>query len=251
MSKPLLIDNKHMHFNSIDILPIRRRQPEMMEEPGLDSGEHMQALRGLGRVNGVSRVSSIFWPPIACLARERGGAPVRMLDLASGGGDIPIAIACRAARAGLNLKIDGCDLRPQAVQYAQERANLRAADVSFFRLDALADPLPAGYDVVTCSLFLHHLDEENAIGLLRRMAAAAGRLVLVNDLVRSRRGYLLARVGCRLLTGSKVVHFDGPASVAAAFSPAEALALAEEAGLHGATLTKHWPQRFLLNWSRP
>jgi hypothetical protein len=80
------------------------------------------------------------------------------------------------------------------------------------------------------------------------MAAAAHRLVLVDDLVRNRRGYLLALAGCHILSSSPIVHFDGPTSVAAAFTPGEALSLAERAGLHGTSLTRHWPQRFLLTW---
>jgi hypothetical protein len=122
--------------------------------------------------------------------------------------------------------------------------------VRFFRLDALGDPLPADFDVLSCSLFLHHLAEDDAVGLLRRMAQAARRMVLVNDLIRSPLGYVLAWCGCRLLSRSPVVHFDGPASVAAAFTLGEARALADRAGLAGAVLTRHWPERFLLTWSR-
>ena len=112
----------------------------------------------------------------------------------------------------------------------------------------LSGDLPTGYDVVSCSLFLHHLEESDAILLLNRMATAARRLVLIDDLIRSRWGYLLALVGCHLLSGSHVVHVDGPTSVAAAFTPSEVLRLAERAGLQGATLTRHWPQRFFLTW---
>src|SRR5439155_9017041 len=97
-----------------------------------------------------------------------------------------------------------------------------------------------GYDVVMCSLFLHHLSDEQAPVLLRAMADAAGSLVLINDLRRSRLGYTLAWLGCRLLTRSPIVHVDGPRSVAAAFSPEEALRIAERAGLHGATISRHW-----------
>src|SRR5262249_6469171 len=95
-----------------------------------------------------------------------------------------------------------------------------------------------------------HLDETDAIALLGRMAAAARRLMLVDDLVRSRWGYLLALVGCRLLSGSRIVHVDGPRSVAAAFTPGEALSIAERAGLSQARLICHWPQRFLLSGAR-
>ncbi len=80
---------------------------------------------------------------------------------------------------------------------------------------------------------------------------AAARLVLINDLARTGAGYLLAWAGCRVLSRSPVVHHDGPASVASAFTPDEALELAREAGLAGATVARRWPERFLLAWSRP
>ena len=238
-------------FPSFSFRMSRCRQPELMDQPGLDLTEHRQALQGLRRINNVSRPSSVLWPAIARLARrkEANGRPVRVLDLATGGGDTPIALDRRARRAGLNLEIEGCDINPQAVDYAQEQARAHKANVRFFVLDAVHDILPSDYDVLTCSLFLHHLDETDAITLLRQMGNAARRLVLVDDLVRSRWGYLMAVVGCHLLSGSRVVHVDGPISVAGAFTPSEALSLAEQAGLQGATLTRHWPQRYLLTWN--
>ena len=121
------------------------------------------------------------------------------------------------------MRVDGCDINSQAVEIARKEAAAWGVPTGFFVLDALSQPLPRDYDVVTCTLFLHHLDETDAIALLGRMAAAALRLVLVDDLVRSRWGYLLAQVGCRLLSGSRIVHVDGPRSVAAAFTPGECL----------------------------
>jgi hypothetical protein len=100
-------------------------------------------------------------------------------------------------------------------------------------------------------LFWHHLAEPDGIKLLERMAAAARRAVLVDDLVRSRLGFALVWVGSYLLTRSSVVHTDGPLSVRAALSLAEARELAERAGLHGATIRRHWPERFLLTWRKP
>jgi 2-polyprenyl-3-methyl-5-hydroxy-6-metoxy-1,4-benzoquinol methylase len=231
-------------------LAVRHRQPELMDQPTIDPVEHARALRGLGRINGISRSSGILWPAIAELARAAGPKPVRVLDLASGGGDVPLSLAKRAARAGLNVQIEGCDVSPQAVLFARWQAGASNMPVRFFELDAVHDPLPGGFDVVMCSLFLHHLEAHDAIALLRRMAAASRRLVLVNDLYRSVCGYLLAWVGCRLLSRSHVVHFDGPTSVAGAFTPEEALELAGDAGLEGATMSRHWPCRYLLSWKR-
>ena len=55
----------------------------------------------------------------------------------------------------------------------------------------------------------------------------------------------------RLVTRCDVVHVDGPRSVEGAFTPAEALALAEAAGLRGATARRVWPWRWLMRWDRP
>ena len=123
------------------------------------------------------------------------------------------------------------------------------APLRFFAYNALTGPLLEGYDAVQCSLFLHHLDEPDALALLQRMAAMANRLVLVNDLERGWLGLLAAHVVTRLLTTSYVVHVDGPRSVEGAFTVAEARKLAQRAGLENAQVARRWPIRWLLTWN--
>ena len=74
---------------------------------------------------------------------------------------------------------------------------------------------------------------------------------LVNDLERSRLGWWAAYVGTRLVTRSPMVHFDGVVSVEGAFTADEALAVARQAGLDGATVRRKFPFRYLLSWRRP
>jgi len=230
----------------------RHRQPEWMDEPGIDPLAHRQALQGLRRINAFSGAVGSLFAPIRSLAREAGGRPLRVLDLACGGGDNTTALAERARREGLAVQVDGCDLSPQAVAIAARNAQSRAlVGATFFQADALHDPIPDNYDVILCSLFLHHLDEEQAVELLWRMAGASLCLVLVNDLIRSPLGYGLAWAGCRLLSRSPIVHFDGPVSVQGAFQLPEVRALATRAGLEGAELRRSWPERYLLCWRRP
>jgi 2-polyprenyl-3-methyl-5-hydroxy-6-metoxy-1,4-benzoquinol methylase len=229
----------------------RRRRPEIMDQPDLSPERHRRALHGLARINFWSGSARILWPGLRDLARQLAPRPPRVLDLATGGGDVSLRLWKRARRAGVPLTLEGCDISPVAIDHARAAAAAAGADVRFFRHDALTGPPLSGYDAVTCSLFLHHLDDDEACALLRRMAETAGRLVLVNDLTRSLAGLVLAHVGTRLLTLSDVVHTDGPRSVEAAFTPKEALALAERAGLRGATVARRWPCRWLLTWSRP
>ena len=236
----------------LPVLDDRDRQPELMDQPGLDERVHHDALNSLGRVNWISRILDVLWHGLRDVVDLNSKQPIRVLDIGSGGGDLAIGLAMRAAREGVALEAHGCDVSPLAVAHARQEAKRRGvARTQFFPLDVLREPLPEGYDVLMCTLFLHHFAEPDALDLLRRMGAAARRGVLIDDLIRTRLGYALAWVGGRLLTTSPLVHTDGPLSVRAAFRLDEIRELAERAGLHGATIRTHWPQRFLFAWRKP
>ncbi len=226
-------------------LHARERIPELMDDPGVDPVEHRHALAGLARLNRVSGSTGVLWPSIAKLARELKRT-VRVLDVATGSGDVPAGLMRTARRAGVSLEVAGCDISPTAI--ATAAAN--CPEGQFFVHDALRDPLPAGFDVVTCSLFLHHLASDDAVSLLSQMRDAAGRMVLVNDLSRTRFNFISVWLACHLLSTSRLVRFDGPASVRSAFTPAEARSLADRVGLSGVTVRSKFPARYLLSWER-
>ena len=229
----------------------RRRTPEVMDDPEIDADRHASALRGLARINFWSGSARALWSAIAAAGIAGRGTRLRVLDIASGGGDVPIGLWKRARRAGLDVDVVGCDVSPTAVEFARQQSAKSGADVEFRVCDALAGDLPTGFDVVTSSLFLHHLDEGEAEALLRKAGAAAGRLVVIDDLVRSRAGHLFARIGTHLISRSDVVHVDGPRSVEGAFTVDEARSLANRAGLSSANIVRRFPCRWLLTWSPP
>src|SRR6266436_6601208 len=101
-------------------LRTRRRRPEIMDQPGLSPARHARALRGLARINFFSGSTRILWRPLAELSREL--RPLRILDVATGGGDLPVRLARKAQRAGLSWRLEGCDKSPIAIEHAQARA---------------------------------------------------------------------------------------------------------------------------------
>ena len=114
------------------------------------------------------------------------------------------------------------------------------------------DQLPTGpFDVITNSLFLHHIDAPTVIATLAALRDRTRRLLVISDLRRSAAGYAIAWASCRLLTRSPIVHHDGPVSVRAAWTIPELTQMAEAAGLTGATVKPSFPWRMLLTWSRP
>lgn len=227
----------------------RHLLPELMDDPNLDPRAHAKALRGLARINFVSNSAGILWGPIRDLSLDHSRTLV-VLDVATGSGDLPIALARRARKAGIDLHLEACDISAVALAHARASAERAGVSITLHQLNALTDPVPHA-DVVLCSLFLHHLAEESASRLLMVMKNAARRMVVVNDLERSRLGWWLAWIGVRLLTRSRIVHVDGPRSVEGAFTLSEAVKLASSAGLTPIRTSRHWPCRYRLVWRRP
>jgi 2-polyprenyl-3-methyl-5-hydroxy-6-metoxy-1,4-benzoquinol methylase len=225
----------------------RRAAPELMDAPDLEPERHATALRALARVNVLSLTAERVWKRVTGLAGE-GRMPVRVLDLACGGGDVAVAVAHRARRSGLPVEVHACDMSSVALGQARERADRRGVSVRFFQFDVLEAPIPKGFDLVCSSLFLHHLTEDQGEAVLRNMAEA-GRSLLVQDLVRSRIGYALAVATLRAITRSEVARIDGERSVRAAFTVPEVREMARRAGLAGARVNRCWPQRLELVWS--
>ena len=199
-------------------------------------------------MNRWSLAAALFWKPIKVL-QQNLDQPLRVLDIACGGGDVLCDLASRARRTALPVEFVGCDISLRAVEFARSRARQFDVNVDFYAADALNDPLPSGFDLMISSLFLHHLTDSEAGSLLAKMAATT-KMILVSDLRRSWRGLWLAHAATRLLTRSAVVHVDGPCSVGNAFTVEEIRAIANHAGLQGVWLKNCWPQRYLLTWQR-
>ena len=225
-------------------------EPEDIDDPALAKEKLFGALEGLTRINFLSASAGSVWGPMLRLARELKLDRLRVLDVATGGGDIPLALWRKGKRAGLPLEIAGVDISERALEFAQRKCTECGSVVRFEQRDILRDGLPEGFDVIVSSLFLHHLTNDLAGELLAAAAMATKHLVLINDLRRGRYGLTLAYFAGHVLSSSPVVRVDAVRSVRAAFTMQEALAMAEASGMKGATVHRRWPARYLLQWRK-
>ena len=159
----------------------------------------------------------------------RPGRTYRILDLATGSADIPCMIAGWARARNIAVKIDAVDFHESTLEVARRRV-AGCTEISLIRDDVRTFWGGETYDLVCCSLALHHFSSEDAVKILRRMRLLSHDKVLVADLDRSRPTQAAVWLVTALLYRDPMTKFDGRLSARRAFSFSEFRALAAEAG---------------------
>lgn len=214
-------------------LPREVARVELLDRPGVPRTELAENLADIARLNRLGPTRALLAHLAPVFARHRGPAPLRVLDLGTGGGDVPAAVVRWARARGRRVSVLALDLQPEVLACA----GAAARDLPEVRLvagDALQPPVRRdGVDVALCSLTLHHLPEAAVVRLLRLMADAARLGFVVSDLRRSRLAYAAAWLTTRLISKSRLTRHDGPLSVLRAYTREELARLAGAAGLPG------------------
>ncbi len=208
-----------------------RGERELLDGP-LDRALLEGNLRDMSRANRWLGGCRLSWHALSHVARSvPSGRRLRLLDVGTGAGDIPLFLLRRARTAGLALEVEATDIRPEIVDYARRLAG-DTPDLHIALADGDGiDHGDASFDVVHASLLLHHLDEPAAEALLAEMARVCRRAVIVNDLLRARRVWLGAWLLARLVTGNPYTRHDAPLSVRRSYLPAEVEAMAARGGM--------------------
>jgi len=213
----------------------RVNAPEILDSADCPPREIEKSLRDMARINrwfgGVATTRKL----IERVASATGKKHFSLLEVAAGFGEVPKIAARQLARKGITLDITLLD---RAASHLLPGNRTVVAD-------ALALPFPdASFDLVSSSLFAHHLDPDE----LARFAAEALRVtrcaVLINDLIRHPLHVALVYAGFPLMR-SYVSRVDGVASVRRAYVPEEMREILSSASLNGSAPRLEISQHYL------
>jgi ubiquinone/menaquinone biosynthesis C-methylase UbiE len=233
-------------------LSTRRREAEWMDEAGADPSTLRDSLRFIRRINALLRYTRATISHLERFARTwKSNETIRLIDFATGSADVPLAILRWADRNNRRIEIVGIDLHPLTSHIARQEAATEAASVrsdnrlTIMQADAMNAPFDdRSFDYALTSMFLHHLDENEVVRVLREMDRVARRGIIVADLVRRRRAY--AWISLFTLLSNEMVRHDARVSVAQAFARDEVLAMRDRAGIGYAEYHSHFGHRFVL-----
>lgn len=223
-------------------LTTRSFQPELMDGDDWTRDEYTRTLRQLRLLNVLTNG---YRPTLRAIssfaARAHGG--LRVLDVGFGYGDTLREIARWGEKQGIALELTGIDLNPLSAELATE-ASAGEASIRWLTGDVFEHKPDRPYHVVVNALFMHHLNDDQAVRILRWMAENSTLGFFINDLHRHRLAYSFIRHFTRAFGFNRLIRNDAPLSVARAFRAAEWPGLAARADLDLSRLRVNWHWAF-------
>ena len=208
----------------------RSFDPAVLEMMDRDQPPSAELERDLERIRQLNRWFGSYRLVLSFLRRWiKPGSRLRVVDLATGSGDIPRLIADYSRSIGALVEINAVDRQAATLEVAR-KLSAGYPEISYIGADILHWCPAEPSDIALCMLALHHFSDEDAVKVLGRCNQLAAKFVLVSDL---RRGWFL-KAGVHLLTAlvfrEPMTRYDARLSAARAFSFSEMRGLAIRAG---------------------
>lgn len=208
--------------------------PELLDSDDCPPEEVAKSLRDISSINrkfgGVSTTRALVERAAAITRKNK----FSVLEVAAGFGEVPKIVAENLSRQGIQLQLTLLDIK---------RSHLLPGNHSVVA-DALALPFSANsFDLVTCSLFAHHLRPDEVVRFVREGLRVCRCALLINDLIRHSLHLALVYAAFPLMR-SYVSRYDGMASVRRAYVPNEMREMIRSAFPNGSAprmeITRHF-----------
>ena len=170
-----------------------------------------------------------------------------ILDVGAGSGELLRVAATWARQTQREFRGVGLELNERMAESILEESE-HFAEIKSVRGDALRLPFDdAQFDYVICSLFTHHLLDEQVVQVLQEMSRVAKRRIVVIDLHRHPVAYFLYTTLGKIVLHNRLLRHDGALSILRSFKSDELLELAQRAGLRDVRIERHFPYRLVLS----
>ncbi|WP_345165669.1 methyltransferase domain-containing protein [Nibribacter koreensis] len=227
----------------------RSTQPELMDDLTLATDALRQNLKELEIINhylgghdvvrnGLDRI--LAHPFSASFS----GKTLKIADLGSGGGDTLRMVAQWAHKRQQPVQLVGLDANAFMVDYGT-RHSQAFPEIRFEQVDVFSEAFQQQeYDIVICSLFLHHFKDEALIQLFSGLQKQVRMAVLINDLHRHPLAFYSIKALTKVFSRSHLVKHDAPLSVERAFIKEDWQRLLSQAGVPRFELRWRWAFRW-------
>lgn len=210
----------------------RRSTSELLDADSGEPEEIAGSLRDLESFNQLLGGVTTTRELVHAVARTTASSQLSLLEVAAGDGFVPTSVSSDLSKKGITIS---ATLLDRAFSHLPRNGAAKKVVA-----DGLVLPFSdSAFDLVSCSLFVHHLSPEHAIQFVREALRVSRLAVLINDLIRHPLHLFLAYAGVPLYR-SRITRHDAPASVKQAYTVEEMRKLLLEAGASNVIMRQHF-----------
>lgn len=223
----------------------RSFESELLDAPGIPVDLLEKNLRELDFINRVMGGHTISIDGLRKLITQKDKI-YNIVDLGCGSGDTLQYISRWAKAGGFKVRLTGVDRNADVIhymnQYCKDYPDITGVVSDFGEFLKTKTDI----DIIHCSLFCHHLNDDQLFELFTYIKNFVHTGFVLNDLQRSAVAYYGVYAITHLLNGSSLSKNDGPISVLRAFKKNELQELLYKSGILNYSITWKWAFRYLV-----
>lgn len=225
---------------------VRTDAAEIMDDFELRGEELRKTLNDLNRVNRLLGGDSISIKGIKKLLSDIPlQKEITIADVGCGNGGMLRKLAKWGRKKGFNFKLTGIDANPHAIEMGREQSD-SFPEISFYTENVFAPEFKKQhFDVILCTLTLHHFRDEQIINLLKSFYHQANIGIVINDLQRSRIAYRLFQAFCNVFINNEIAREDGLTSILRGFKKDDILTYSRDLPPSEHFISWKWAFRYL------
>ena len=223
----------------------RSKEIEIMDDLDMSGELLIDTLDRIAQINRWLGGNRLTLSGLAEVLRGRSKEEVyKIVDLGCGNGDMLRAIDDFGKQEGWKFELIGVDANQATIDHARKLSN-SFKDIVFYKKDVFSEAFKEmKFDIALSTLFMHHFDDEQAIGLMKQLMEQASIGVLVNDLQRNAIAYYLFTIIATII-GNPMVKTDGLISILRGYKRSDLEKYAQQVGY---TSSIKWKWAFRYQW---
>lgn len=169
---------------------------------------------------------------------------IRIVDVGCGNGDMLRTLSAYAARHGWKFALSGIDANSFTIAHARAMS-VSFPEISYRCTDIFKDRMKANqYDIVLCTLTLHHFNGDEIAVLLQHFHGAGKLGFVINDLQRSTIAYYLFLLLCYVFRLNEMSREDGLISILRGFKKNELIQFSNDLAVKHTIIRWKWAFRY-------
>jgi 2-polyprenyl-3-methyl-5-hydroxy-6-metoxy-1,4-benzoquinol methylase len=169
---------------------------------------------------------------------------ITILDVGCGNGDMLRKLAHYGYKNNLNFQLIGIDANNFTINHAKQLSE-NYPNISFLNHDIFEESFrELKYDIVLCTLTLHHFKDNQIINLLNVFYTNSKIGIVINDLHRNAIAYRLFQVICFVFNLNKMSRDDGLISILRGFKKKELVNYSNELKFNNYNIQWKWAFRY-------